>query len=79
MFGLFKKKVVEPQPPILYDINGENIAQGDEVMSLRYELGKCKVVLEGVEYFYESLDTQKRVSYVRMIDAITQNQKVEKK
>ena len=47
-------------------------------MSHRYELGKCKVELEGLQFFYVSIESGKRVSYVKMIDAITGNQKVKK-
>ncbi len=76
MFGLFKKKPKEKQPPQLLDLNSNPINEGDHVTSLRYEMGECKVVLEGLEYFYESISTGERVSYVKMVDAITENQKV---
>lgn len=76
MFGLFKKKPKEKQPPQLQDLNGKPIKEGDRVTSLRYELGTCKVVLEGLEYFYVSEANGERVSYVKMVDAITENQKV---
>jgi hypothetical protein len=78
LFGLFKKKKKIPQPPQLMDIDGELIMEGDEVLSQRYELGKSKVILKGLEFFYESYETKKQVSYVRMIDAITGFQKVKK-
>ncbi len=76
MFGLFKKKPKEKRPPQLLDLNSNPIQEGDKVTSLRYEMGECKVVLEGLEYFYESVTSGERVSYVRMVDAITENQKV---
>lgn len=76
MFGLFKKKPKEKQPPQLQDLNGKPIKEGDKVTSLRYELGTCKVVLEGLEYFYVSEENGDKVSYVKMVDAITENQKV---
>lgn len=60
------------------DIDGDLIMEGDEVISQRYELGNCKVILIGLEFFYESQETKKQVSYVRMIDAITGFQKVKK-
>ncbi|WP_425389878.1 hypothetical protein [Ekhidna sp.] len=78
MFGLFKKKPKEKLPPQLMDIDGQLIQEGDEVMSHRYELGRCKVELEGLQFFYVSIETGKKVSYVKMIDAITGNQKVKK-
>ncbi|WP_339695944.1 hypothetical protein [uncultured Roseivirga sp.] len=76
MFGLFKKKPKEKQTPKLLDLNSNPINEGDIVTSLRYDLGDCKVVLEELVFFYESIETGERVSYVRMVDAITENQKV---
>ena len=78
MRRLFKRKPKEKQPPQLLDIDGQPILEGDEVMSQRYELGKCVVELDGLEFFYKSIETEKRVSYTKMIDAITGNQKVKK-
>lgn len=76
MFGLFKKKPKENQPPNLLDLNGNPIVEGSVVKSLRYEMGECTVELEGLEYFYVSKKTGEKVSYTRMVDAITENQKV---
>lgn len=76
MFGLFKKKPKEKPLPQLTDLNSKPLKEGDLVTSLRYDLGKCKVVLEGKEYFYESLETGQKVSFTRMVDAITESQKV---
>uniref|UniRef100_UPI0040480235 hypothetical protein n=1 Tax=Roseivirga sp. TaxID=1964215 RepID=UPI0040480235 len=76
MFGLFKKKPKEKQLPNLLDLNGNPIVEGSIVTSLRYDLGDCKVELEGLDYFYVSIEKGERVSYVRMVDAITENQKV---
>ncbi len=76
MFGLFKKKPKEKQPPKLLDLNGNPIVEGSTVKVLRYELGECEVVLEGLEYFYVSKASGEKVSYTKMIDAITENQKV---
>ena len=78
MLKFFKKKPKEKLPPQLLDIDGVPIQEGDEVMAQRYELGKSKVELEGLQFFYVSIATGKRVSYVKMIDAITGNQKVRK-
>ena len=74
MFGFFKKKKKEKLPPQLLDINGNPISEGDQVEAQRYELGKCTVELEGLQFFYVSQDSGKKVSYVRMIDAVTGNQ-----
>ncbi|WP_422356223.1 hypothetical protein [Roseivirga pacifica] len=76
MFGLFKKKPKEKQPPKLLDLNNNPIVEGSVVKSLRYELGVCIVELEGLEYFYVSKDSGQRISYTKMVDAITENQKV---
>ena len=76
MFGIFKKKPKEKQPPRLLDLNGNPIVEGATIKALRYELGECDVTLEGLEYFYVSKSSGEKVSYTRMIDAITENQKV---
>lgn len=76
MFGLFKKKPKEKQPPKLLDLNNHPIVAGAVVKSLRYDLGECDVILEEFEYFYVPRSGADRVSYTRMIDAITENQKV---
>lgn len=78
MFKLFKKKPKEKLPPQLLDEEGQPILEGDEVIAHRYDLGKCKVELEGRQFFYVSNHSGQRISYVKMIDAITGNQKVRK-
>jgi len=75
MFNIFKKKPKEPEIPKIYDMNGAEIAVGAKVNCLRYDLGECSVELEGRQYFYVAASGQ-RVSYVKMIDASTKNQKV---
>jgi hypothetical protein len=45
---------------------------------MRYDLGRCKLVRAEKGYEYESLATGQRVSYLRMVDAITGFQKVKK-
>ncbi|MFT7162298.1 MAG: hypothetical protein ACI9GZ_003488, partial [Bacteroidia bacterium] len=64
------------QAPKLLDLNGNLIVEGSIVTSLRYDLGECKVELVALEYFYVSIEKEERVSYVRMVDAISGNQKV---
>lgn len=76
MFGLFKKKPKEKQPPKLLDLNNNPIVEGAVVTSLRYDLGECTVELDGLEYFYVSKSSGQRISYTKMVDAITENQKV---
>lgn len=78
MLKFFKKKPKEKQPPQLLDMEGNLIQVGDEVMAHRYELGKCKIELEGLQFFYVSKHSGKKVSYVKMIDAITGHQKAKK-
>ena len=62
----------------MLDLDDNPLTAGDEVISLRYELGKCLIVQteDGLEY--ESVETGERVSWVRMIDAATERQKVRK-
>ena len=46
--------------------------------AMRYELGKCKLLLVDEQYVYESISSGKQVSWLKMIDASTDNQKVKK-
>lgn len=78
MFGLFKKKKKEKTAPPLFDIKGNALAEGDTVMAHRYELGKSSIILEELHYYYESHENNKKISYTKMIDAITGYQKVDK-
>ncbi len=79
MFQLFKKNSsAKKRQPKLADLDGNPLKDGDIVESLRYELGKCRIILAEEGYIYESLDTGKRVSWAKMIDATTENQKVRK-
>lgn len=78
MFSIFKKKEKKPALPQLADINNEPLTEGDHVEALRYELGECELILEDKTYFYISKSTGKKVSYLKMIDASTENQKVKK-
>lgn len=78
MFGLFKKKKKEKVAPTLTDISGEPLMEGDRVEVLRYDLGECTLTLDGQHYYYESVATGQKVSYAKMIDASTEQQKVKK-
>ena len=75
MLNFFKKKKEQE----LYDLEGNLLKEGDLVLSLRYDLGECKIMKteEGFEYY--SLETGESVSWVKMIDAATTRQKVKKK
>lgn len=78
MFGLFKKKK-EDHPNVQFvDLDGKKLKAGDIVMSQRYDLGKCIIIQDEKGFFYESLETQKRVSWALMVDAATERQKVNK-
>ncbi len=81
MFNLFKKgkhNKTKLKLPALMDLNNQPIQEGDIVESLRYDLGRCKVNRVGNGYEYESLETGYKVSWIKMIDASTENQKVKK-
>ncbi len=79
MFGFFKKKKDVKKSAIqILDRNGNQLSEGDIVMSYRYDLGKCVIVnsINGLEY--ESIESKKRVNWTLMIDAANERQKVEK-
>lgn len=78
MFNIFKKKKKKDSLPPLNDLNNKPLQEGDIVMSLRYEMGKCVIKKTEKGYEYESLETGKTVSWLKMIDASTENQKVKK-
>lgn len=69
-----KKKALPP----LVDLDQNPLQEGDVVEALRYDLGKSKIVVEGEMIYYESLESGERVSWVKMIDAATEFQKVKK-
>ncbi len=73
MFRLFKKKTEELP---MVDLDGQALAPGDRVESLRYDLGICLIVKGSDGIIYESLETSKQVSWVKMVDASTKFQKV---
>jgi len=61
-----------------YDFDGQPLKEGDVVMSLRYELGECRIIMTENGYAYESVKTGEKVNYAKMIDAGTGYQKVRK-
>ena len=77
MFGLFKKSKKIKLPP-LSDIDDNPLKAGDIVMSLRYDLGKCEIIFEEGDFFYQSLVNEEKVHWLKMVDASTENQKVKK-
>ena len=79
MFGFFKKKSAPKKVNVQFiDMNGSPLAEGDVVMSHRYDLGKCIVKMGAEGYEYESLESKKTVSWALMVDAVNERQKVEK-
>jgi hypothetical protein len=61
-----------------YDFDGQPLKEGDMVMSLRYDLGECRIIMTENGFAYESVKTGEKVSYAKMIDAGTGYQKVRK-
>lgn len=77
MFELFKKKKKKSLPQLI-DLNDNPLVPGDMVTSYRYELGTCKVVEEDGIFFYQSIESGIKINWLKMIDAATEKQKVEK-
>jgi hypothetical protein len=79
LFNLFKKKKAGKNNfPPLADLDDNPLQEGDHVISLRYDLGECRIVKTESGIEYESIETGERVSWLRMIDAATEKQKVNK-
>lgn len=78
MFGFLKKKKDKATLPELTDLNNEPLKVGDFVDALRYNLGRSKLVIEENTYYYVSEANGQKVSWLKMIDASTDNQKVKK-
>jgi hypothetical protein len=75
MFGIFKKK----KEQVLLDLDGNPLNEGDIVQNYRYEMGECRLVKTAAGFVYDSLADGRQVSWVRMIDAATERQKVKLK
>jgi hypothetical protein len=79
MFGFLKRnKSKKNTMPQLVDLQNNTILEGDRVTALRYDLGVCKLVVVEGKYLYESEVSGEQVSWLKMIDASTDRQKVEK-
>ena len=76
MFGIFRKKKKEL---VLYDLEGNALAEGDIVLSLRYDMGECRLVKTENGFEYQSIEGDTNMSWLKMIDAATERQKVRKK
>ncbi len=77
MAGLFSRKSGRSKMQFT-DLDGQALKEGDTVMSLRYDLGECRIINTDTGMEYESISTGEKVSYARMIDAATGYQKVRK-
>ena len=78
MFGLFKKNKDKKPGVQFVDLDGNNLKEGDHVISHRYELGECIIGQDEKGFYYESVESKKRVSWALMVDAATERQKVNK-
>ena len=78
MFKLFKKNNSPKFNLNFADIDGLPLEEGDIVNSLRYDLGRCRIIKTEEGLAYESLENGKIIHWARMIDATTRNQKVKK-
>ena len=76
MFGLFKKQKDKKPKVQFVDLDGNQLNQGDVVLSQRYDLGKCTIGQDEDGFYYESIETRKKVSWALMVDAATERQKV---
>jgi hypothetical protein len=77
MAGLFGRKSRRSKLRFV-DLEGQPLKEGDTVLSLRYDLGECRILNTEDGMVYESLATGEQVSYAKMIDAATGCQKVRK-
>lgn len=80
LFSFFKRKKSSGSKvtPQLSDLDNNPLQDGDIVMSHRYDLGECRIIQSDSGIEYESLASGERVSWVKMIDASTEKQKVNK-
>jgi hypothetical protein len=76
MFGLFKKQKQKKPTVQFVDLEGNQLNEGDVVISQRYDLGKCTIGQDKDGFYYASIETGKRVSWALMVDAATERQKV---
>lgn len=78
MFNIFKKNHRRKNQPQLIDLDQNQLKVGDRVLSLRYNLGMCEIIRKEDGIFYRSLESGEEVSWLLMIDAATEYQKVKK-
>jgi len=80
MAGLFsiRKDRSGRNKPRFADLDGNPLKEGDVVMSLRYDMGESRIINTDKGMVYESIKTGVQVTWDKMIDAATGNQKVRK-
>ena len=79
MFGLFKNKRNKKKSRLVFaDLEGNELKEGDVVISHRYDLGRCIIKTGENGFEYESIQSKKCVNWTLMIDAATERQKVTK-
>ncbi len=78
MFKLFNKRSASKSELNFSDLDGNPLHEGDEVVSLRYELGRCRVITTSNGMAYRSVETGEEIHWSKMVDAVTRNQKVRK-
>ena len=77
MVAFFRKKSGSSKLKFV-DFDGQPLKEGDIVMSMRYDLGKCRIINTEQGMAYEPLSGGQQVSYIKMIDASTGYQKVKR-
>lgn len=75
---LFKRKSSSKSELNFADLDGLPLKEGDKVLSLRYDLGECVIIKTNEGLAYESIKTKEVISWGKMIDAASKNQKVKK-
>jgi hypothetical protein len=74
----FFRKSKKKEVPQLFDLDNNLLVAGDVVESFRYDLGKCEVIFDDTQYYYQPINGGKPISWLKMIDASTDRQKVRK-
>ena len=77
-FLKFNKKNQAKEEPQMTDLDSKPLKEGDIVESLRYDMGRSRVIMTNKGLGYESLVTGKIITWHYMVDAATSMQKVKK-
>ncbi len=79
MFQFFKKRNGGARGRLeMKGLDGRELINGDVVEALRYELGVCRILTNDSGFVYESIESNRQVSWTKMVDATTKFQKVRK-